>query len=100
MVELGQEDRDVARFIVHHLDWANTFALISGHPVHALPSLSDSVYVDRRPITKPVSKPLTADMLLAGLEEIRRTPARCDVFINSLDWKEVQETCDAACERT
>lgn len=87
----GQEDRDVTRFIVHHLAWGNTFALASGHPVHTLPSLSDSIYVDNRPVMLPLSGVLTADMLLAGLEEIRRTPARCDVLINRHFWEEVQE---------
>lgn len=81
----------MARFIVLRVAWCNAFNLSSGHPVHTLPSLSNSLYVARRPATMPVSKPLTADMVLARLEDIRRTPARCDVFINSLDWKEVQE---------
>lgn len=81
----------MARFIVHHMAWANTFALASGHSVHSLPSLSDSLYVDSRPVVKPLFGVLTVDVVLAGFEEIRRTPARCDVFINSLDWKEVQE---------
>lgn len=80
----------MARFSVRHLGWDFTSVSDSGAFSHTLP-VRENVYLDSRPVTVPVSKPLTADTILSALEKSYGKPASCNVSANRNFLEEVME---------
>lgn len=80
----------MARFSVRYMDWAFTSVSDSGAFSHTLP-VRENVYLDSNPVTIPLSKPLTADMILSQLKKSYGKPASCNVSANRDFLEEVME---------
>jgi hypothetical protein len=69
----------VDRLCVRGLGNILTCVCDSGSFIHSVPVHKDATYLRDRPVTMPLSKPLTFEMLKAELEKALGLPVKCDV---------------------